>query len=289
MNRYRILSFDGGGIRGALSVTILKRLYERFPEMIRRCNLLAGTSTGSLIALGLARGLKPEEILELYSRENARFVFAPRCWGLLGPKYSNKNLRVLLEKVFPENLRLRDLRKKVVVTSFQLKDCVDKNWCPVFFNNLPGSDYMDIPVIDAALASCAVPGFFPSFKDCIDGGVVANNPSAVAISFALKERVRKISLLSLGTGYRPQRIIVNTKRWGVLEWLTELFPVMTDGANRADTMVSSNILGNNFYRINPLLNEDISLDDHRKIPDLIKQGQNLELENAKRWIKYKWY
>ena len=62
MSKYRIITFDGGGIRGALSITLLKRLYEKLPYVIRTTNLFAGTSTGSFSALGLANGLKPVDI-----------------------------------------------------------------------------------------------------------------------------------------------------------------------------------------------------------------------------------
>ncbi|MBM4155926.1 MAG: hypothetical protein FJ221_13005, partial [Lentisphaerae bacterium] len=71
---HRILSFDGGGIRGLLTVILLERLEREVQGWIDRADLLAGTSTGALIALGLARGMSPTEVRELYER-HGREIF----------------------------------------------------------------------------------------------------------------------------------------------------------------------------------------------------------------------
>ncbi|HHY94205.1 MAG TPA: hypothetical protein GX513_04225 [Firmicutes bacterium] len=80
MATYRIISFDGGGVRGALSITLLKRLQQQVPELVEKTDLFAGTSTGSFIALGLAHGLPVTDIAGLYSEEKAEFIFSrPLC------------------------------------------------------------------------------------------------------------------------------------------------------------------------------------------------------------------
>ena len=67
---FNILSFDGGGIRGALSIKLLEKIQNETPDIVRTSNMISGTSTGSLIALGLAYGITPSEISNLYSKEN---------------------------------------------------------------------------------------------------------------------------------------------------------------------------------------------------------------------------
>ena len=66
MTRYSILSLDGGGLRGIIQAIILERLEHLHPGFISRIDLFAGTSTGGLVALGLAYGLTPTQLIELY-------------------------------------------------------------------------------------------------------------------------------------------------------------------------------------------------------------------------------
>ena len=56
MTRYRIMTFDGGGVRGSLMATLVKRLVDQFPKLLEQVDLFAGTSTGSVVALTLASG-----------------------------------------------------------------------------------------------------------------------------------------------------------------------------------------------------------------------------------------
>ena len=66
---FNILSFDGGGIRGALSIKLLEKIQNETPNIVKKSNMISGTSTGSLIALGLAYGMTPSEISNLYSKK----------------------------------------------------------------------------------------------------------------------------------------------------------------------------------------------------------------------------
>ena len=63
---YRILSLDGGGIRGIITIILMERLLERQPDWLELVDLFAGTSTGGILSLGLASGLKPRELKQLY-------------------------------------------------------------------------------------------------------------------------------------------------------------------------------------------------------------------------------
>jgi len=73
MSHYRILSLDGGGIRGYLTILLLERLEEKCPGFLEQIDLFAGASTGSIIALALAHGKSPTEVRKLYERYGRYF------------------------------------------------------------------------------------------------------------------------------------------------------------------------------------------------------------------------
>jgi len=299
MASFKILSFDGGGIRGALTTTLLKKLNREYPLLIEKTDLFAGTSTGSFIALGLAYGLTIEEIADLYSVENGKYVFSSSRLGLFRPKYSNRNLARLLASVFPKNLRLIDLNKLVVIPSFRVNGTNTKSWSPIFFNNFPDSNTKNVYVIDVALCSSAAPIYFPSYNQHIDGGVIANNPSVAALSLAVdpyypNQIYDDISLLSIGTGSNSYKIKGDTSKWGLLQWLFNTNPplpletIMFDGAVEADSYFTYQFLKDRFYRLHPELNKSISLDDYQQIPYLVSLAENYDISETIAWINKYW-
>lgn len=300
MKKYRIMSFDDGGIRGILTAILLKRLLSYFPALFKNVDLFVGTSTGSYIALALAAGKTADDLVKLYSEQYASFIFTPKHRHLLRPRYSNKHLKYVLQSIFPKLLRLSDLKHHVLITSFYLGNS-SKNWQPVFFHNYPSSTAKDKTVIDAALASSAAPTYFPSYHRYIDGGVIANNPSTAAIAIAIDQKagnqqLNNIHLLSIGTGFFPNKITENTKKWGVIQWGRNpspppefpLLSILQDGVVEADTYYSSQLLNNRYYRLNPALPETIALDDYKQIPKLIAIAENIDLKPTIRWLQEYW-
>lgn len=305
-NNYRILSFDGGGIRGILTATILQRLTEAHPQLIKNTDLFVGTSVGSFIALGLASGMTPEEITQLFSFENSKQIFSKRRpYYLFRPKYNHLPLKEILTEIFSASKRLKDLNKHVVVASFNLAPGQTNHWKPVFFNNFPHSTNADETVVNVALASSAAPIYFPSYNNYVDGGIIANNPDTVAISFAVGKlgayrRLRDVAHLSFGTGWSPMRIERNTAKWGIGQWAYSflpgtinpklpLFSILTDGDVEADTLVSSQILNERYFRISPRLPEKINLDDYKKVPTLIELANEVDLTETRKFIETYWY
>jgi uncharacterized protein len=151
MARFRILSLDGGGIRGLISSILLIRLNREkgLEGWLERADLLAGTSTGALIALLLAKGLGLEEIRALY-HDTSRDIFDD-SWlddvkdvgTLLGAQYHSDGLKRHLQRMLGK-ARLRDLKKRVLITAFDLDNehprPEKRRWKPKLFHNFPGAD-----------------------------------------------------------------------------------------------------------------------------------------------------
>src|SRR3989442_12148843 len=216
---YRILSVDGGGIRGLYAAVLLDRLTREVPTLVDRVDLVAGTSTGGIIALGLAHGLAPADLVALY-RDRATEIFDD-SWrddlkhlaGLTGADYDSEQLKALLEDVFGKKTRLKQLKKRLLVPTFDLanesQDPGKRMWKPKFFHNYPGpdSDGAEL-VVDVALRTSAAPTYFPTYQGYIDGAVVANNPAMAALAQALdagtgKQALRDGRPFALGAGVNP--------------------------------------------------------------------------------------
>lgn len=302
---YRILSFDGGGVRGVLPAIILERMSQSCPRLVENTDLFVGTSVGSFIALALASGKSPDEIVTLFSYKNIKSIFCrPRSFYFFRPKYKNEPLKKLLLEIFSPTLRLKDLPYRVVVPAFRLYSKDAKIWEPVFFNNFPSSKNADTLVVDAALASSAAPIYFPSYKRYIDGGVVSNNPDIVAISYAVSEhaayaKLKDVVHLSFGTGWNPQKIKQKTKNWGLIQWMYSLrasdttpklplFNVFTDGDVASDMYVTRNLLNDRYMRVSPTLHERIHLDDYTKVPTLIEIANEYDLRPAITFARAYW-
>lgn len=294
---FNILTFDGGGLRGALSISLLDRIQQEYSDIVSKTNMMGGTSTGSLIALGLAYGVSPNEIKKLYSIEKASYIFDKSYSEVIRPKYDNTHLKEVLLEIFPQNLRLKDLGKIVVIPTFYIGDKIN-SWKPIFYNNIPGSPTENAHVIDVALSSSAAPVFFPTYNNHIDGGIVATDPSLACIIYALSKELSQtksdIRLLSFGTGYYYNSIKQDTTQWGVLEWLTNKNPdlpiisITLEANSQMSQSFSQMILDDNYHRINPRMNRDIGMDDVHALDYLCKLGEGCDINSCIEWIKNKW-
>ncbi len=303
MGKYRIMTFDGGGVRGSLMAALVKRLADEVPNLLEQVDLFAGTSTGSVVALSLASGINADTLVEFYSQENLRSAFSPSHWNWFRPKFKNKNFKGLLESHFPGNPTLKDLtRHKVMVTTFQLYDHDENDWYPHFMHNYPDDPkYLDELIVDCALRSAAAPTVFPSHQGFIDGGMIANNPSTPAIAVALRHEpnlaVSDICLLSVGTGSSPKIVKTGTTNWGVVQWMLNpfhtpsepLLNILFDGVVNADHFMSKQLLRDDRYcRLNPPLAKPTSLDDWKAIPQLIETAKSFDLGPTIDWVKNNW-
>lgn len=240
---FRILSVDGGGLRGLVPAMILRDLEQRLNAASgqqRRLSdwfhMFAGTSTGGLIALGLTapNGMDGEQLVQLY-RERGAEIFPPRSRlprlvrGLFVPKWSNRGLRKVIADEIGE-ASLSEAARDLVVTAYDMT-----GHQPVHFKRWTARDrggFANPTMADAALATSAAPTYLPPHEidghALVDGGVFASNPSIAAIAEALKRQsdpparpeLEDLFVVSLGTGFFPAdykpRIL---RAWGGLAWI----------------------------------------------------------------------
>lgn len=302
MSYYRVLSLDGGGIRGVLTAKLLERLEEAHPGFLAQIDLIAGTSTGGLLALGLAAGLTPAEASELY-KEKGEFVFADSTWddvrdlGLaIGAQYGNENLKQALTEQLGDQT-LGQLSKKVLVSTFDLDNEATepgqiRTWKAKFFHNYPGpnSDEGE-SVVDVAIRTSAAPVYFPVYQGYIDGGVVANNPSMCALAQALHgstggQRLQDVALLSLGTGRTPVYLEAGDADWGWVQWAKDLrlIGIMLDGSIGLANYQCRQVLDEQYHRLNPSLPVHITMDDVQEIPVLEQVADKADLTATIDWL-----
>ena len=241
--RKRILSIDGGGIRGLIPVLVLKRLEQLIAEvqggdpkpLAHYFDLIAGTSTGAIIAVGLAgrdghdQPLASAAQLETFYRGQAASVFRGRRLGLLGPKYIQEKLADRFAEICG-NARLSDARPNLLVPAFEL----EHQQGFLFRGGPEYANERDYFLRDVLLASTAAPYLFPpaliaeirdasNLKAFIDGGSFAGNPALHAY-LDIQELFGKntdMLLVSLGTGQNFQPIDYHlARRWGLLAWLS---------------------------------------------------------------------
>ncbi len=298
MSTFRIISFDGGGVRGTLSIRLLLRIIEKYPTLLEQTHLFAGTSTGSFIALGLGYNLAPSKIDTLYSYDNAKYIFTPAYRNYLRPKFKNTHLKDTLSSVFPPNLTLASLPKFVFIPTFNVKGYHSKGFNTVYMNNLTSNPTLSEKVLDTALYSSAAPTYFPSYNNFIDGGVAMNSPTSAPVIFVrslfpAKYPLKDFRLLSIGTGYYPERIERDTSNWGIAQWNYNpktqvkypLNSILFDATSTLDNRYSEELLGKNFFRLNPNLDRYVALDDYKQVPYLQQLASETYLGDTFNYIE----
>lgn len=232
---FKVLSLDGGGVRGYLSAKILanieKYLNQENNEKInigQRFDLIAGTSTGGIIACALAIGKSAQEVFELYETLIPE-VFVPKSNGVFEPKYSNEVLRKKLQAILGDNT-LADVQTELCITSVDVENSKPRFHKSGYFGR--NTVRVDERLVDLALATSAAPTFFPLVNtkhstNLTDGGIVANNPSLVALIDAMQltdNPSENIRLISIGTGeqcHMPYDID-SLKYGGKQDWIVDI-------------------------------------------------------------------
>lgn len=360
---FLLLSVDGGGIRGIVPALLLLDLHHEGHLDFGSVSLFAGTSTGSLIAVGLAGGLDIEHIASVYRNpESCRQIFTlyeggggkhgkrgcfglllsvverllrGRTSGMLGvlhdllfPKYASWGVGDLIRREAPDKT-IGELRQGIFVPTVCLDTEHDgrPEWRPTAFHNLqtPKAErdgfggYPNASLADAILASAAAPtDFLPHELDrkrFVDGGVVALNPSALALSAAIGAGLvgeggvplDRVYVLSLGTGssytHYPPHGVAFPPPYGALGWMwpvrrghppeTPAVPILSavqdSGRVAADYHVRMMLPEDNYKRVElSLANQDIPLDDCAGLPALEQLTRTYirseDWSEVRRWV-----
>ena len=222
-NTIRVLSLDGGGMRGYVSANFLKSFVDLWGvnpnELWKYFDVISGSSIGGIMALALSFGKSPEELLTFFT-EDGPWIFTTssstpsvmpstlsKVNTIVGGPLSNptfypsttdgigtKRLKSKLDSVFGSST-MAELNTTTVITSFE-KNNVDPDYgqdtnTPIYFSNsrvVPSLIGQNFNIVDVAMATSAAPLYFPSWaigEDLyIDGGVVQNNPAGLALSIA---------------------------------------------------------------------------------------------------------
>lgn len=301
MATYRILALDGGGIRGLYTAVLLNRLEAQVPGFTGRVDLLAGTSTGGILALGLAKGMSPQALSDLY-QNGGNAIFSRTLWHeirdlgeLAGAKYDNKNLIRIIQSTFGNGTLNDLLPRHVLIPSFDLDNeaapPTPRMWKPKFFHNFAGSDSDGVQKIaDVALRTSAAPTYFPVHQGYVDGGVVANNPSMAALAQAIDagtggQQLGDLKLFSIGTGITPTFVSGDTLDWGLAQWAKVLADMMLEGVMGVADYECQRLLGTEgYFRLAPALPAPIPLDCAEKIPNLIEDANQVDITAAVHWL-----
>lgn len=311
----RIVAFRGGGLRGLIPALGLERLEADHAGWYKKADVLAGTSTGAFLALGLAAGLAPSELVKLYTQKAAR-IFADSTWdnikdlnlggvSLRGAQYSSDGLRSVLTETFGD-MRLGDLEQDVLIPAFDLDNKGDpRHWKPKFYSSHRDPDEL---VVDVGMRTSAAPTYFPTYQGFVDGGMVCNDPSLAAMAYAVRERmddgiaalfVGSFKVLTFGTGQVPKYIEgEDNKDWGALKWARHLLDVTMDGGVMVPLYQVTTLLGERHCFLNPTLPEEIPLDGNAykgeaELRDSLKKleeiGRAMDLSKVQWWLVSHWW
>jgi len=245
----RILAIDGGGIKGAMPAAFLATVEEvTGKRLVDHFDLIAGTSTGGILALGLGLGLSAADLLAFYEEKGPGIFDQERAAGasvlrrlwcrlrqqarsarqLVFPKYSPAALAAALEEAFGDRT-LGESQTRLVIPAF------DRQRCAVHIFKTPHHERLQTDwrqrAVDVALATAAAPTYLPSHRlangiSLLDGGIWANNPVGVAVVEAigiLRWDPRDLHVLSLGCTESPSALAERAGMAGLALQMADLF------------------------------------------------------------------
>jgi predicted acylesterase/phospholipase RssA len=251
----RVLSIDGGGIRGLIAARVLAEIERRCGRRAAELfDLVAGTSTGAIIACALTRPdpLPAERIARIYVEEGPE-IFSRSLLkrvtsveGLLDERYDSEGLLTSLRRHLGAT-RLADARPAVLLTAYDLE-----SRSALLLRN---DD--DMSMVDAAHGSAAAPSYFEPARvgrfTLVDGGVFATNPAMCAYADAGADLEL---LVSLGNGEHTRRLPFDeVSDWGRLEWIRPALDVVFDGTADAVDFQLRALMGDDYLRFQTPLDE----------------------------------
>jgi len=293
-----VLSADGGGIRGIITIRLLEEIEKRTEKPISELfDFCMGSSISTLLIAGLLCPDPKNPTKPLYTAKqiknilinNGSKIFSTSTigniktlWGLARPKYSDVPLQETIIDLIG-NIKFSELLKPCV---FPSKDTLSGDNLYIYnqgqrYDMIDGSDVI---LADLLCGTTAAPTYFPSksisidkiMYNLIDGGVVINNPSELAFLEARKILSVKIYELSVGTGKTNKSY--NSKSWGIFDWVGPISNILIDSNSKNQEYELSLITdSSNYDRINPTIPNSI---DYMDRPEYITKY----IEITEKWI-----
>jgi len=282
---FAILAIDGGGVRGLFAAAALARLeMDHGVRVADVFDLIVGTSTGGIIALGLGAGMSPAEIVELYVGQKDTIFPGSRRRALRRPlalfrsKYSPDGLETAVRGAFGD-MFMCESTVPLVVTSYDLGQRAIHLFKTPHHERLV-RDWR-VPMWQVAMATTAAPTFFPAYTlpdeqvRLVDGGVWANNPSMVGVTEAASlfgRRLEDIRLLSLGTTSSAAVRDRKLDRGGLVHWVRSpnVAEVLMAGQSAGAFNQAQHLIGSgNAWRLDPPAPPKLAKLDDADARDLI--------------------
>ncbi len=283
--RRRILSIDGGGIKGVFPASFLAQMESalKLRSAGNYFDLIAGTSVGGILALGLGLGLTASEIADFLTAKG-RKIFPKDVLptGLLRllvgrARYSASCLQQALHDVFGTKT-LADSRTRLVIPAFDATTA-DIHIYKTAHHQRLAVDHR-LPAVEVAMATAAAPTYFPAYDSkhgitLVDGGIWANDPTAIAVVegiSALGWGSNEIDVLSIGC--TEETVDFKEKGHGGFFWLRRAIDAAIRGQSRSAQGMAQHLTGRNYgfdnvIRINPKVSPGtFALDDPKGIRDL---------------------
>jgi len=289
---FNILSIDGGGIRGVYPAHILKCIEERLNiNLLETFDMIAGTSTGSIIAAAVANDVRAKNIVDMY-QEHACDIFKKKksyipfkkvrnsLQPMLGSLYDSQSLDAVLTGVFNET-KLGEISKPLLLPATDIGNgnvhVLKSGYCKEFTRDT------NVLVKDAVLASCSAPTFFDPHRIdnylLSDGGLWANNPALAAVIDAQKRlgiKLEDIQVLSIGTGHAKTAYgLQKGRKWGFATgWKHKEFInfMLSLQSQSALNYLKLQLNSEQILRINFESDSDLPLDEITAIDDLISRA-----------------
>jgi patatin-like phospholipase/acyl hydrolase len=304
----RVLCIDGGGIRGIIPALVLAELEERTGRrVVDMFDLIAGTSTGGILAAALVRpgddgatprytardllGLYEAEGPEIFERSLMKRIRSVDGW--LDERYDDEGLSAALRR-YLDGARLSEALTDVLITAYEIEGRFE-----FFFRSARARDdpTYDFTLADACRATAAAPTYFePAHVTdvagdrsywLVDGGVYAANPALCALADVARDGdVGDVDLLlALGTGSHTRPLpAAQVRGWGQLEWARAIVDVVFDGISDTTDFAAGRLLGPERYvRLQIALehaSDDLDDASARNIAALRDEGQRLLREQS---------
>ena len=292
---YRVLSFDGGGIRGLYQSRLLESLNALGHDVAAHADVFAGTSTGAIVAAALARCIQPAKITALYAAVGEqvfphrgkirRAVRAVTSLVRRKPGYSSAALREALEQQLGKDTTLGECTKRLIVAAISLNQYKLK----VFDSSYEADKQAKL--VDVVLVSAAAPTYFQPARlgdtYYVDGGLCCNNPAFRAVTKLCLEGVdlRRIYVLSISTGALPvTKAAKQFLRLRNVRWARPAIDIAMSGSS--DLAVQDGALVGYHCRVTENLDSQIALDDYRRALDILPALAATKADDIRQQVKH---